>query len=112
MLQLTDGTVIVQDLTSTNLGGWWRLTPDNTGSYLNGTWSPIASLPKGYSPLYYASVALADGRVIIEGGEYNDDGSGQAAPGSSGPSLPIRARSTIQSPIHGPRICRPPFLTS
>jgi hypothetical protein len=48
-----------------------RLTPDNSGSYVNGTWSSIASLPTGYGPLYYASAVLPDGRVIINGGEYN-----------------------------------------
>lgn len=67
-LLLTDGTVIVQE------GGcqeWWRLTPDNTGSYVNGTWSELASLPSDYSPLYHSSAVLPDGRVIIMGGEYN-----------------------------------------
>jgi hypothetical protein len=73
MLQLTDGTVMVQDQGPKNngTGNWWRLTPDNTGSYVNGTWSQIASLPSGYEPLYFASAILPDGRVIIEGGEYN-----------------------------------------
>ena len=67
-LLLTDGTVMVQN------GGcqdWWKLTPDNTGSYVNGTWTQLASLPSGYSPLYHSSAVLPDGRVIIEGGEYN-----------------------------------------
>jgi hypothetical protein len=67
-LLLTDGTVIVQDA---GCPDWWRLTPDNTGSYVNGTWTQIASLPPGYSPLYHSSAVLPDGRVIIEGGEYN-----------------------------------------
>jgi hypothetical protein len=47
------------------------LTPDDTGSYVNGTWSQLATLPPNYSPLYHASAVLPDGRVIIEGGEYN-----------------------------------------
>jgi len=67
-LLLTDGTVIVQDA---GCPDWWRLTPDDTGSYVNGTWTQIASLPPGYSPLYHSSAVLPDGRVIIEGGEYN-----------------------------------------
>ncbi|MGH7814358.1 MAG: hypothetical protein ACREQI_10205 [Candidatus Binataceae bacterium] len=80
---LTDGTVLAQD---TNLGtnnDWWKFTPDNTGSYLNGTWSQIATpgpCPNGYpgqssstiyDPLYYASATLPDGRFIMIGGEYN-----------------------------------------
>jgi hypothetical protein len=67
-LQLTDGTVLVHQY-----GGqqWWRLTPDASGSYVNGTWSKRASLPAGYAPLYYASAVLPDGRVVVEGGEYN-----------------------------------------
>jgi len=67
-LLLTDGSVIVQDA---GCQDWWRLTPDNKGSYANGTWKQIASLPSGYAPLYHSSAVLPDGRVIIEGGEYN-----------------------------------------
>src|SRR5579863_4853690 len=65
---LTDGTVMVQDLEASDM---WKLTPDATGSYANGTWSQLASLPPGYAPLYVASAVLPDGRVIMEGGEYN-----------------------------------------
>jgi len=70
-LLLTDGTVMVQDSAFTNPNHWWRLRPDSAGSYVNGTWSQLASLPFGYDPLYYASAVLADGRVVIVGGEYN-----------------------------------------
>jgi len=51
---------------------WWRLTPDNTGSYVNGTWTKLATLPAGYVPDAFASAVLADGRLVIEGGEYNN----------------------------------------
>ena len=67
-LQLTDGTVMVHEYQTPN---WWRLTPDNTGSYVNGTWSKIASMASNYLPLYFASAVLADGNVIVEGGEYD-----------------------------------------
>jgi hypothetical protein len=67
-LLLTDGSVIVQDA---GCPDWWRLTPDNSGSYVNGTWTQIGSLPQGYAPLYHSSAVLPDGRVIIMGGEYN-----------------------------------------
>ena len=60
---LTDGTVIV--------GLTWRLTPDSSGSYVNGSWSQIAPLPAGYSPIDFASAVLPDGRLLVEGGEYN-----------------------------------------
>jgi len=67
-LLLTDGTVMLAD---DGCQDWWKLTPDTTGSYVNGTWTQLASLPSGYSPLYHSSAVLPDGRVIIMGGEYN-----------------------------------------
>jgi hypothetical protein len=65
-LLLTDGTVLAHGYSST---GWYRLTPDATGSYVNGTWSAVARSTN--APLYYASGVLRDGRVIVAGGEYN-----------------------------------------
>lgn len=65
---LTDGSVMLQD---DGCQDWWKLTPDENGNYVNGTWTELASLPAGYSPLYHSSAVLPDGRVIIEGGEYN-----------------------------------------
>ena len=65
---LTDGTVMFQ---GNNSATWSKLTPDSSGSYLNGTWSQLASLPSGYSPDDFASAVLADGRLGIIGGEYN-----------------------------------------
>ena len=67
-LLMTDGTVLMQQYTGRQI---WKLTPDNTGSYINGTWTQLASLPTNYAPLYYGSAVLRDGRVIFEGGEYN-----------------------------------------
>jgi len=67
-LLLTDGRVLVHD---SDASDWWTLTPDLTGSYINGTWTQVASLPSGYGPLYYASAVLPDGRVVVIGGEYN-----------------------------------------
>jgi hypothetical protein len=69
-LLLTDGTVICQRGEQGH--DWRRLTPDAFGRYVTGTWSPIASLPPNYGPLYYASAVLPDGRVIVVGGEYNN----------------------------------------
>jgi len=67
-LLLTDGRVLVQ---VPNTSDWWTLTPDLTGSYINGTWTQVASLPPDYGPQYFASAVLADGRVVVMGGEYN-----------------------------------------
>src|SRR5437763_16655227 len=65
---LTDGTVMVQDS-----GGqvWWKLTPDEFGRYVNGTWTQLASTTARYSQLYHSSAVLPDGRGIIKVGEYN-----------------------------------------
>ncbi len=72
-LLLTDGTVIVSDCGW--FGNWYKLTPDITGSYANGTWTQIATMPVingvQYAPLGNASAVLPDGRVIVMGGEYN-----------------------------------------
>jgi hypothetical protein len=68
-LLLTDGSVMVHQY---NSGAWWRLTPTNTASYAAGTWTQLASMPSGYAPLYFASAVLPDGRVLVEGGEYNN----------------------------------------
>lgn len=62
---MTDGSVIYQGF---NLTDMWKLTPDQTGSYLNGTWTQIASLP--YGPDAPSGAVLGDGRLLIEGGEY------------------------------------------
>ena len=73
MQLLTDGTVLVSEIAT---GKWFRLTPDLLGSYLHGTWSQIAQMPTGYAPLYFGSGVLPDGRLMIEGGEYNGPGQG------------------------------------
>jgi hypothetical protein len=68
---LTDGTVLLHEEQDGTPQKWYKLTPDNTGSYINGTIKPIASTAAGYGPFYFGSVVLPDGRYIIEGGEYN-----------------------------------------
>ena len=68
-LLLTDGTVLFQ---GNQYSDWYRLTPDINGSYQNGTWTKAASLAADYTPLYFASAVLPDGRAIIAGGEYNN----------------------------------------
>ena len=48
-----------------NSPNWWALTPDQTGSYINGTWKQLGSMPSDYAPLYFASAVLPDGRVLV-----------------------------------------------
>jgi hypothetical protein len=74
MLLESDGTVLVHNEPDNDTTGgtnaWWKLTPDALGNYADGTWSQIASMPAAYTPLYFASAILPDGRMIVEGGEY------------------------------------------
>jgi hypothetical protein len=72
MLQLRDGRVLAHEEQAGNPAAWHILTPDATGSYVNGTWGPGGLLPPGYGPVYFGSQVLLDGRqVVVEGGEYN-----------------------------------------
>jgi hypothetical protein len=72
---LTDGTVMMQEFNSF-FGAtwasrrWWKLTPDQTGSYRKGSWSRLAD--SHLARTYFASSVLADGRVVVCGGEYSD----------------------------------------
>ena len=72
-LLLNDGSVLVNSFFFSNHNDpWYRLKPDATGSYINGTWSNAGTLPTGYNPLYFASALLPSGQVIVIGGEYNN----------------------------------------
>jgi len=83
-IMLTDGTIIAinesgQNQTGANcVGTWYRFTPDLTSgfnAYLNGTWAKMNQQPQGgYAPRFFGSAVLPDGRAIIEGGEYNGNG--------------------------------------
>ena len=65
MLLLSDGTVMAQQGGSNT---WYKLTPDSSGSYVNGTWSTLASMHD--TRLYGSSGVMSDGRVFIAGAEY------------------------------------------
>src|ERR1017187_3810404 len=67
MLLLSDGTVMAQNGGGT---GWYSLTPDSAGHYVNGTWTTRVSMH--YSRLYYSSDVLEDGRVFVAGAEYGN----------------------------------------
>jgi len=49
-----------------------KLTPDDVGSYINGTWSTLASEP--VPRLYFASQIMPDGKLFVAGGEYSGPG--------------------------------------
>jgi hypothetical protein len=71
MVLLSDGSVLAINSACNATGNWYRLVPDSTGSYLNGTWVAAGNLPTGYNPLYFASQVLPSGQVVVMGGEYN-----------------------------------------
>jgi len=73
MLLLSDGTVMAAKNDGGTIGSaWFRLTPDIHGSYVNGTWTTLASMHD--TRLYYSSQVLKDGRVFVAGGEYGTGG--------------------------------------
>jgi Kelch motif protein len=68
MLLLTDGRVLLMDGYIVNTTThWWYLTPDANGSYVNGRWSQAPDA--NYDRAAFASAVLADGRVLVAGGE-------------------------------------------
>ena len=66
MLLLTDGTILVNAYDST---AWHKLTPDSTGGYIDGTWSPAACMISRRT--YFNSQVMPDGRVCVLGGKYS-----------------------------------------
>jgi hypothetical protein len=81
MLLLTDGRVLVH-AEQANAQIWYTLTPDNTGSYVHGTWKQVGSMPAGYAPVFFGSAVLKNGNVIVEGGEYNNGASAWTTKGA------------------------------
>jgi MYXO-CTERM domain-containing protein len=65
---LTDGTVLAHN--GMGLTQWAILTPDKTGSYINGTWKNVASSAHGRGGAQQH--ILKDGRFFQAGGEYVD----------------------------------------
>lgn len=84
MLLLSDGTVMAQkspcpDISCTTVtftNTWYRLTPVN-GSYVHGIWTTLN--PMLNTRLWYSSVVLRDGRVLVAGGEYPTGGQAGSA---------------------------------
>ena len=67
MLLLPDGTVLCSAASDTS-AGWYRLTPDTNGSYINGSWS--TNHPSNYPHNLFAADVVPDGRVFVGGGEH------------------------------------------
>jgi len=69
MALLTDGRVLVSGGDSTSTwSGWWTLSPDASGSYVNGTWARVGDSAWGH--LFNPAFVLKDGSYWICGGEY------------------------------------------
>ena len=64
---LTDGSILFQ---GGLLQDFYRFFPDKSGSYVNGTYFNVASLPPDYIPYATSGGVLPDGRVLLIGGEY------------------------------------------
>jgi hypothetical protein len=68
MMLLSDGSVMVEGGAGSTSKNWFKLTPDATGSYINGTFSPLA--PMGLERLFFPSNVLPNGKVSVMGGEF------------------------------------------
>ena len=62
---LSNGSVMVAGSAAQ---AWEQLTPSSTGSYVNATWSPLASMSE--TRLYDETAVLPNGNVMVLGGEY------------------------------------------
>jgi hypothetical protein len=71
---LTDGSVLFNGVTSLSDTNWYKLTPDQFGSYQNGTWSQLQPSTNRYD--YGPSAVLNDGTFWIAGGEGSSDPAG------------------------------------
>ena len=102
MFLLTDGSVLMNEC-SGGYGSrrWWRLTPDSTGSYVNGTWTRMADSNTGRK--YFASAVLADGRLLVCGGEYSDSSGSNSQDDTAASEIydPVANSWTVVSPPAG-----------
>jgi hypothetical protein len=67
-LLLSDGTVMIQPY-GTPTSVWYRLSPDATGNYVTGTWSPLASMNE--QRYVFASAMLQNGKIFVLGGAHS-----------------------------------------
>jgi hypothetical protein len=89
--QLSDGSILIA-YDPAGAGGnakktYAKLTPNASGSYINGTWSLLASA--NISRLDFPTITLRDGRMFATGGEY----------GAAGSNDPTTDTSEIYNPL-------------
>ena len=102
MFLLTDGSVLMNECANGyGTRRWWKLTPDATGSYVNGQWTRMAD--SNNARKYFASCVLADGRLIVCGGEYSDTSGSNANDDTSASEIydPVTNTWTVISPPAG-----------
>jgi hypothetical protein len=98
LLQLRDGRVLAHSDQNGDANVWYILTPDSSGSYANGTWSAGGNFPANYSPFFFSTAVLLDGKTIIaEGGEYNFGQSDHTTLGALGTLTPFTGSITWAS---------------
>jgi hypothetical protein len=73
---MTNGKVLMQSRDGQGFDKWWLLTPSNTGSYIDGTWSQVPTPSGGYNPKNMNGAVLHSGNFMIVGGEQNTNASG------------------------------------
>jgi hypothetical protein len=95
---MTDGTVLIHDYCTSN---WYDLAPDQSGNYSDGTFTKIASMPSNYAPLYFGSAVLADGKLVVNGGEYNGGACPPAETNLGAIYDPVKNTWTAVSPPSG-----------
>ncbi len=68
LMLASDGSVLVQGGSNAATPTWFKLAPDSSGNYLNGTWSLIAPMNEGR--LFFTTAMLRSGKIFGVGGEY------------------------------------------
>jgi hypothetical protein len=75
MLLLSSGQVMINGY---NDKTWYLLSPNSSGSYTGGSITDVASMSA--SRLFYGSAILANGQMMVVGGEYYNGGSADTNP--------------------------------
>ena len=68
MILLTDGRVMIQEEGTAH---WHALTPNGSGSYVDGQWSTLRDMT--FWRRYYASAVTKSGKMFVCGGEQSGD---------------------------------------